>query len=133
MQTFHREELRPRATASFLWEDAESGDRLHVSIEVRDHGSAAFFADLEADGFRRIRESEVPGSQLPGSECSGSEMSAKHARRSGQAEVREGEDGGTLPCSVDITSAFHAPESEYQLTNRAASDEQPGSVGCASA
>jgi len=128
MQPFQREELRPKATASFLWEDAESGDRLRVSIEVQDHGSAAFFADLEADGFRRIGDCEAHGSA-----AAGIEMQPKHARRSGQAEVREGEDGGTLPCSIDITSAFHASESEYQLTNRKASDEQPGSVGCASA
>ncbi|MCA8981440.1 MAG: hypothetical protein H6831_15835 [Planctomycetes bacterium] len=125
MQSFQREEGRPAASASFLWEDAESGDRLRVSILVQDHAHEDFFADLERTGFRRIRAAELGETK---GEAEAGEMPARNARRSSQAGPRVEEDGGTLPCSIDITSAFHASANERQLDARTAADEESGPV-----
>lgn len=125
MQSFQREQARPMASASFLWEDAESGDRLRVSIQVQDQAHEDFFADLERTGFRRLRAGELGES---GAAAEAGEMHEQHARRSSQAGTRVEEDGGTLPCSIDITSAFHASANEHPLDARTAADEDPGPV-----
>lgn len=128
MQSFQREQGRPTASASFLWEDAESGDRLQVSIQVQDDGHAEFFADLERTGFRRLFAGELTETTETGADAEHGEMPERDARRSSQAGTRVEEDGGTLPCSIDISSAFHVPASERQLDTRVAADENHGPV-----
>jgi hypothetical protein len=132
MQSFRRETERPAASASFLWEDAESGDTLRVSIQVRNQGHADFFEDLERTGFRRIGAAEDQAARQDREErqdeVDSDEMPTTNARRSSQAGTRVEEDGGTLPCSIDISSAFHATTSERKLAERLAADGNPGPV-----
>jgi len=138
MQPFQREQERPAASASFLWEDAESGDLLRVSIQVRHHGHADFFEELERTGFRRISAGELANLNADDGErpqrherqgkSDSDEMPSTNARRSSQAGTEVEEDGGTLPCSIDISSAFHASASEQPLADRRAADGNPGPV-----
>jgi len=163
MQEFKREGCRPAASAQFLWDDEESGDCLRVSIQVRDEdGHADFFADLEATGFRRvsagnaqdvdskqdaavIAQSEIAATSaqsnnsavdsMPADDAMSaqSEMAQPNTRRNGQAVARDGEDGGMLPCSIDVSSAFHASDEERELQHRKTNDEDPGEARRASA
>lgn len=138
MSSFKRDEGRPSASASFLWEDAESGDLLRVSIQVSDRGHADFFADLEQTGFRRLAalEHEVETDLHRANEEHGenegdighAEMPTTHARRSSNAGTKVEADGGTLLCSIDISSTFHAPASELPLTERTVIGEDQGPV-----
>lgn len=122
MRGFRREPVRPTASAQFLWDDAETGDRLRISIRVREEGHEAFFSDLEATGFHRL------GAELDASSQKDSgqpEMPAQDARRNELAEEKGGEDGGMLPCSIDVISAYHVPGNERQFADRVTTDEDP--------
>lgn len=125
---------RPHPSACFLWEDAETGERLRVSVRLAGDDAAAFFADLEATGFRRLDgngDSDRDGApDAPKEPTKTRARSARvsavpgsNARRSGQVEPKDGEDGGTLPCSIDVISAFHAADGEHPLPARPATGE----------
>ncbi len=124
---------RPRPSASFLWEDAETGERLRVSVRLDGSDAAAFFADLEATGFRRLDHGPAAGDaeEHTKSRARSAQVRAvpdSNARRSSQEEPKDGEDGGTLPCSIDVVSAFHAAEGEHSLPARPATGEDLGPV-----